>query len=181
MPTTTLCSRGSSTPPAPWWNPLIRAAAPATLYVCGYAANELELAREQDAAGYRDTRTACAHCGAGAGCGGCWSSLRTIVGIATGSRPQLSERLVGVVDSLGVDVAGGSPVGDFLPVGPGEYPLDRDYLGGPQPRLDALAEGARQCLLVVEHVLREPSRQARCGEYQPMKRQYLGMIIESGD
>jgi len=36
--------------------------------------------------------------------------------------PRLSECLVGVGDSLGADVAGGSPVGDFLPVGPGEYP-----------------------------------------------------------
>jgi len=45
--------------------------------------------------------------------------------------PQLSECLVGVGDSFGVDVSGGSPVGDFLPVGPGEYPLDREYLGGP--------------------------------------------------
>jgi hypothetical protein len=33
--------------------------------------------------------------------------------------PQLSECQVGVGDRLGVDVAGGSPVGDFLPVGPG--------------------------------------------------------------
>src|SRR2546429_5984106 len=56
---------------------------------------------------------------------------------------QLSECLVGVRDGLGVDVAGGSPVGDFLPVGPGEYPLDREYLGGPQSCLDARAEGAR--------------------------------------
>src|SRR4249920_2010188 len=76
--------------------------------------------------------------------------------------PQLSECLVGVGDSLGADVAGGSPVGDFLPVGPGEHPLDREYLGGPQSCLNAWAEGARQCLLVLEHVSREPSRQARC-------------------
>ena len=67
MPTTTRCLRGPLTLPATcrksrksqtlpgfsrhsWaWNParlneLIRAAAPATLYVCGGAANELELA-----------------------------------------------------------------------------------------------------------------------------------------
>ena len=68
MPTTTLCLRGSLTVPAPWWrksrqqpdldwlsrhswawdparlDELIRAAAPATLYVCGGADNELELA-----------------------------------------------------------------------------------------------------------------------------------------
>ena len=60
---------------------------------------------------------------------------------------QLSECLVGVGGSLGMDVASGSPVGDFLPVGPGEYPLDREYLGGLQSCLDAWAEGARQCRL----------------------------------
>jgi hypothetical protein len=54
---------------------------------------------------------------------------------------QLSECLVGVGDSFGVDVASGSPVGDLLPVGPGEYPLDREHLGGLQSCLDARAEG----------------------------------------
>ena len=56
-------------------------------------------------------------------------------------------------DSLGVDVSGGSPAGDFMPAGPGEDPLDREYPGGPQSRLDAWAGGARQCLLLVGHVL----------------------------
>ena len=56
---------------------------------------------------------------------------------AAGSRLQLSECLAGVGDSLGVDVAGRSPVGDFLPVSPGEYPLDREHLGGLQSCLDA--------------------------------------------
>ena len=42
----------------------------------------------------------------------------------------MSERLVGVGDSLGVDIAGRSPADDFLPVSPGEYPLDREHLGG---------------------------------------------------
>jgi hypothetical protein len=41
MPTTTRCLRGSLTLPAPWW--LIRASAPATLYVCGGADNQQEL------------------------------------------------------------------------------------------------------------------------------------------
>jgi hypothetical protein len=49
----------------------------------------------------------------------------------------LSECLAGVGDSLGVDVAGRSPGGDFLPVSPGEYPLDREHLGGLQSCLDA--------------------------------------------
>jgi hypothetical protein len=79
----------------------------------------------------------------------------------------LNESLAGVGDSLGVDIAGRSPVGDFLPVSPGEYPLDREHLGGSQSCLDAGAEGARQCLLVVEHVPREPAGQARRGEHQP--------------
>src|SRR6476660_8219210 len=102
-------------------------------------------------------------------------------GSAASSRLQLSECLAGVGDSLGVDVAGRSPVGDFLPVSPGEYPLDREHLGGPQSCLDARAQGARQCLLVVEHVPRESSRQARCGEHPPMKRPHRGMAVEAGD
>jgi hypothetical protein len=59
MPTTILCSPGPLTPMATWWKTRqsrtspgfpgiaghgIRTAAPATLYVCGGAANELELA-----------------------------------------------------------------------------------------------------------------------------------------
>jgi hypothetical protein len=38
--------------------------------------------------------------------------------------------------------------------------LDREHLGGPKSCLDARAEGARQCLLVVEQVAGEPARQA---------------------
>ena len=59
------------------------------------------------------------------------SSLRAFMASAAGSRLQLSECLLGVGDSLGVNIAGRSPIGDFLPVSPGEYPLDREYLGGP--------------------------------------------------
>jgi len=95
--------------------------------------------------------------------------------------PQQGECLVGVGDGLGVNVAGGSPVGDFLPVGPREYPLDREYLGGSQPGLDAQAEGTRQCLLVLEHVLREPSGQAWRGEDQPVERDHFWVIVEAGD
>lgn len=95
--------------------------------------------------------------------------------------PQLVECLVGVGYGLGMGVVGGSTVGDLLPVGPGEHPLDREYLGGSQACLDAFTEGVRQCLLVLELVPREPCRQARCGEHQPMERHHLGMIVEAGD
>jgi hypothetical protein len=57
--------------------------------------------------------------------------------------PQLVERLVGIGYGLGVHVVGGSTASDFLPVGPGEHPLDREYLGGSQARLDTFAEGVR--------------------------------------
>jgi hypothetical protein len=62
----------------------------------------------------------------------------------------LSEGLAGVGDGLGVDIAGRSPVGDLLPVGPGEHPLYSEHLGGLQPALDARAEGGhmRHCLLI---------------------------------
>lgn len=43
---------------------------------------------------------------------------------------QLVECLVGIGYGLGVDVVGAATVGDLLPVGPGEYPLDHEYLGG---------------------------------------------------
>jgi hypothetical protein len=98
-----------------------------------------------------------------------------------GSGSQLSVRLVGVGDGLGLDIAGGSPAGDLLPVSPGEHPLDGEHLGGLQPRSDAWAEGARQRLFVVEHVLREASRQARRAEHQPVKRHHPGMIVKAGD
>ncbi|MFF3897683.1 hypothetical protein ACFYY3_31910 [Streptomyces sp. NPDC001812] len=58
--------------------------------------------------------------------------------------PQSAECLVGVGHGLGVNVVGGSTVGDLLPVGPGEHPLDRECLGGQQACLDAFTEGARQ-------------------------------------
>jgi 2-polyprenyl-6-methoxyphenol hydroxylase-like FAD-dependent oxidoreductase len=93
----------------------------------------------------------------------------------------LSEGQIGVGDSLGVDIASRAPAGDFVPVSPAEYPLDREHLGGQQSRLDAWAEGARQRFLVIEQVPREPSGQARRGKDQPVKRDHLGMIVEAGD
>lgn len=44
--------------------------------------------------------------------------------------PQPVECLVGIGYGLGVDVVGGSTVGDLSPVGSGEHSLDREYLGG---------------------------------------------------
>jgi len=53
----------------------------------------------------------------------------------------VSECKVSVGNRLGVDLTGRSPSREFLPVSPGEYPLDREYLGGPQPCLDARTQG----------------------------------------
>ncbi len=57
--------------------------------------------------------------------------------------PQQGECQVRIGDRLGADVARGLPVGDLLPVGPGQDPLDRQHLGGPQPGREARAERAR--------------------------------------
>jgi hypothetical protein len=48
----------------------------------------------------------------------------------------------------------------------------------PQSRPDAWAEGARQCLLLIEHVL-PPARpgNARCGEHQPMNAMISGWSL----
>jgi hypothetical protein len=59
--------------------------------------------------------------------------------------------------------------------------LDREYLSGPQPRLDARTQGVRQRLLVLKGVPGEPPGQARRGEHQPVKRDHLGMVIEARD
>src|SRR6185437_10777196 len=100
----------------------------------------------------------------------------------TGGRPsaKLSECVIGVSDSFEMDVCGGSSVGDFLPVRPREYPLDREHLGCAQSGLDAGAERRCQRLFVFEQVLRKASREAWRAEYQAMKRHHLGMVIEAG-
>jgi hypothetical protein len=80
-----------------------------------------------------------------------------------------------------MNVVGGAPGFQLLPVGPGKHAPDHEHLRRQQPCGDITAERGGQGLLVLERVLVQPSGQARRGEHHLVERQDLGMVVEPGD